>query len=97
MSFEEEESRESWPSRVKFRQSTPADESAMLDFVNLHFVPLEPLNAAVDLCPPGYRMSWFDELVLGYIREGMSLLAADAENGDILGVVIYTKCTSEGG
>ena len=27
----------------------------VLDFLNLYFVPLEPINAAIGLCEPGYR------------------------------------------
>jgi hypothetical protein len=31
------------------------DEQEVVDFLNVHFVPLEPINAAIGLCEPGYR------------------------------------------
>ncbi len=45
-----------WRDSVRFLPPHGRGEKAeMLDFVNEHFVPLEPLNVAVDLCKPGYR------------------------------------------
>ena len=45
-----------WPDHVTYRApSSPRDEERMLDFVNQHFVPNEPLNVAIDMCQPGYR------------------------------------------
>jgi len=57
MIFGEKESRDGWPSDVRFEKPTSKCEQQMLDFVNEHFVPFEPLNVAIDLCPPGYRYS----------------------------------------
>ena len=45
-----------WRDRIAFsKPSSPQDEQKMLDFVNQHFVPLEPLNVAINMCEPGYR------------------------------------------
>ncbi len=45
-----------WKDYIKFQKpSGVKDKTDMLDFVNEHFVPHEPLNCAVNLCEPGYR------------------------------------------
>ena len=45
-----------WSNRIEYRvPSGSRDEDAMLDFVNQHFVPTEPLNVAINMCEPGYR------------------------------------------
>ena len=47
---------EDWTDKVVFRMpSGVEDEELMLDFVNQHFVPYEPLNVAVTMCEVGYR------------------------------------------
>ena len=45
-----------WTDKVVFRMpSSIEDEELMLDFVNQHFVPYEPLNVSVAMCDIGYR------------------------------------------
>ena len=45
-----------WTDKVVFRMpSSIKDEELMLDFVNQHFVPYEPLNVSVAMCDIGYR------------------------------------------
>ena len=47
---------EDWTDKVVFRMpSGVEDEELMLDFVNQHFVPFEPLNVSVTMCEVGYR------------------------------------------
>ena len=47
---------EDWTDKVVFRMpSGDEDEELMLDFVNQHFVPYEPLNVSVAMCEVGYR------------------------------------------
>ena len=47
---------EDWTDKVVFRMpSGVEDEELMLDFVNQHFVPYEPLNVSVTMCEVGYR------------------------------------------
>ena len=84
---------EDWKGRLVYRVPSGAkDEAAMLDFVNQHFVPLEPLNVAIDMCEPGYRMAWFDNFCRKYISEGLSLMAVDSETNELVGVSITTEC-----
>ena len=39
----------------KFREATPEDVEDIVEFVNEHFVPYEPINKAIGLCEEGYR------------------------------------------
>ncbi|XP_059084983.1 uncharacterized protein LOC131881963 [Tigriopus californicus] len=85
-----------WEDRIEFRLPKGLeDEDLMLDFVNQHFIPLEPLNVAINLCEPGYRMLWFDNFVRAYIRENLSLMAFDTITNDLVGVAICTECRPE--
>ena len=36
-------------------EAGPEHTEEILDFINEHFVPGEPINAAIGLCEPGYR------------------------------------------
>ncbi len=40
-------------------------------------------------------MAWFDNFVGAYISEGFSLMAIDSRDGRMVGVSIFTKCSSE--
>ncbi len=46
-----------WRARVTYRRpdGSKDDEETILDFVNEHFVPFEPLNVAINMCEKGYR------------------------------------------
>jgi hypothetical protein len=41
-----------------FHHATAKDNKQILDFLNEHFVPYEPMNCAINLCEVGYR--WAD-------------------------------------
>ena len=42
-------------SAYTFYQGTSEDHDLVLDFINEHFVPHEPVNSAIKLCDVGYR------------------------------------------
>lgn len=42
------------------REAVEADFGNIIDFLNENFVPGEPINKAINLCEPGYRMPYFD-------------------------------------
>ena len=70
--------------------SGPEDTRAVLDFVTEHFIPFEPINAAINLVEPGYRMPYFDawlesQLIL---EDTVTLVARDSDTGQMLGVCI---------
>lgn len=45
-----------WSEKFCFRAASGReDEDVMLEFVNEHFVPFEPLNIAIKICDAGYR------------------------------------------
>ena len=39
----------------KITEANEKDHEEILDFLNEHFVPHEPINAAINLCEKGYR------------------------------------------
>jgi len=72
-----------------FHQATAEDNRNILDFLNEHFVPYEPINSAINLCEVGYRMPYFDTWVQGYIdREDTLIILAKNEKDELLGMVI---------
>ena len=42
-------------SEYKITEAEDRDHEEILDFLNEHFVPHEPINAAINLCEKGYR------------------------------------------
>ena len=42
-------------STYKITKTEARDHEEILDFLNEHFVPNEPINAAINLCEKGYR------------------------------------------
>ena len=39
----------------KITEAEEKDHEEILDFLNEHFIPHEPINAAINLCEKGYR------------------------------------------
>ena len=39
----------------KITEAEEKDHEEILDFLNEHFIPHEPMNAAINLCEKGYR------------------------------------------
>ena len=70
--------------------SGPEDTRAVLDFVTEHFVPHEPINAAIKLVEPGYRMPYFDSWLESQLilEDTVTLVARDSQTGQMLGVCI---------
>lgn len=70
-------------------QSSSDDHAQILDFLNEHFVPYEPINSAINLCEVGYRMPYFDAWITGYLEKEDSLvITARGEQEELLGLVI---------
>ena len=40
---------------IDFLEARHNDHEEIVDFMNEHFVPHEPLNMSITLCEPGYR------------------------------------------
>jgi len=78
------------------REATEADFDNIVNFVANHFVPFEPLNTAINVCPPGYRIPYWDEWIrVRMDRKGsINFLAHDVDN-NILGVVIAPTVQGE--
>ena len=68
----------------------PEDRRDVLDFVAEHFIPHEPINSAINLVQPGYRIPYFDTWLGNHLskEETLTLLARDVTTGQMLGVCI---------
>jgi len=70
-------------------RGTPEEEQEVLDFLHVHFVPVEPINDAIGLCELGYRIPYFDAWVSNCLRkEDTVLRLARDDQGSLLGLVI---------
>jgi hypothetical protein len=64
---------ENWKDRIVYRVPSGAkEENLMIDFVNQHFVPYEPLNVSVNMCEPGYRSVF--KFIYIYIKHPVSVI-----------------------
>lgn len=81
----------------KFREATSEDRNDIVEFVNEHFVPYEPINKAIGLCQEGYRMPYFDKWVEdSLVSPGVvALVAEHKESDELLGVVINVIHTKD--
>ena len=66
------------------------DSRAVVDFVTEHFIPHEPINCAIKLVSPGYRMPYFDGWLEDCLRkeDTVTMLARQPHTGEMLGVCI---------
>jgi len=72
-----------------FSRGTPEEEQEVLDFLHVHFVPVEPINEAIGLCELGYRIPYFDAWVSDCLqKEDTVLRLARDDRGVLLGLVI---------
>jgi len=67
----------------------PEEEQEVLDFLHVHFVPVEPINEAIGLCELGYRIPYFDAWVSDCLKKKDTVLRlARDDEGVLLGLVI---------
>jgi len=81
----------------KITEANEKDHEEILDFLNEHFVPHEPINAAINLCDKGYRIPFFDDWQLGCLKNerNISLIARDEETNSLQGVIIMEVISAE--
>ena len=48
---------------ITFQVGSAANHDEIVDFLNLHFLPEEPMNISIGLLEPGYRIPYFDQMV----------------------------------
>ena len=44
----------------RLREAGPQDVERIVEFISENFVHGQPINLAIGLCPPGYRMPYYD-------------------------------------
>ena len=79
---------------VTIQCSRAADEVTIcevVEFLNRHFLPHEPMNISINLLEPGYRIPFFDAMVRSHlVREDTLLVTArDTETGEMRGLAVF--------
>ena len=78
---------------VTIHCSYNADEVTIcevVEFLNRHFLPHEPMNISIGLLEPGYRIPFFDAMVRRHLEAEDTLLvtARMTETGEIVGLAV---------
>ena len=78
---------------VTIHCSSNADEVTIcevIEFLNRHFLPHEPMNISIGLLEPGYRIPFFDAMVRRHLEAKDTLLvtARVTETGEIVGLAV---------
>ena len=63
----------------------------VVEFLNRHFLPHEPMNMAVGLLEPGYRIPYFDAMVRSHLarEDTMLVTARDIGTGEMRGLAVF--------
>ena len=74
--------------------SRGADEVTIcevVEFLNRHFLPHEPMNMAIGLLEPGYRIPYLDAMVRGHLarEDTMLVTARDTGTGEMRGLAVF--------
>ena len=76
---------------ITFQVGIPANHDEVIEFLNLHFLPCEPMNISIKLLEPGYRIPYFDAMVREHLRDESTLVVLARQRGDLMGVVVFVK------
>ena len=74
---------------ITFQVGTAAHHEEIIDFLNLHFLPEEPMNISIGLLEPGYRIPYFDRMVRDQLREEDSLVVLARESNVLVGLAVF--------
>ena len=74
---------------IIFQAGSAADHEEIIDFLNLHFLPEEPMNISIGLLEPGYRIPYFDRMVRDQLREEGTLVVLARESNVLVGLVVF--------
>ena len=74
---------------ITFQVGSAANHDEIVDFLNLHFLPEEPMNISIGLLEPGYRIPYFDRMVREQLREEGTLVVLARERNVLLGLVVF--------
>ena len=74
---------------ITFRVGTAANHDEIIDFLNLHFLPQEPMNISIGLLEPGYRIPYFDRMVREHLRDEGTLVVLAREKNVLMGLAMF--------
>ena len=68
----------------------------IVEFLNEHFLPHEPMNMSIDLVPAGYRIPFFDDMVKKQIAKKENLVVMARDGQQLLGLVMFVTKSKDG-
>ena len=74
---------------ITFQVGTAANHDEIIEFLNLHFLPKEPMNISIGLLEPGYRIPYFDRMVRDHLRDEGTLVVLARERKVLMGLVMF--------
>ena len=76
-------------SSIYFQIGTSNDQEEIIDFLNDHFLPYEPMNIAIKLISPGYRIPFFDNMVGSHLAMEDTLVVLARKGVKLMGLAMF--------
>ena len=78
--------------KVNFHIGSGEDQEEVVEFLNKHFLPHEPMNISIDLLPSGYKIPFFDDMVRRHLELDSTLvLLARNQDQELLGLAVFVN------
>ena len=74
---------------ISFQVGSPANHDEIVEFLNLHFLPHEPMNISISLVEPGYTIPYFEAMVRRHLREEGSLALMARQRNVLMGLAVF--------
>ena len=76
-------------SNISFHTGSSNDKEEIINFLNDHFLPFEPMNIAIQLISPGYRIPFFDKMVETHLAMEDTLVVLAREDMKLMGLAVF--------
>ena len=74
---------------ISYHIGTSYDQEEIIDFLNDHFLPYEPMNISIQLISPGYRIPFFDKMVESHLALDDSLVFLARKGMKLMGLAMF--------
>ena len=80
---------------ITFQVGSPANHDEIIEFLNLHFLPWEPMNMSIQLVEPGNRIPYFDAMVREHLRAEGTLVVLGRQKNVLMGLAMFVTQNKE--